>query len=561
MAVFWVTETIPLPVTALLPMVIFPLLGVADAREISREYLKDTNMLFVGGFMMAVAVERWNLHKRIALRVLLLVGPEPKWLMLGFMLPSAFLSMWISNTATTAMIVPIARAVVEQLIATRTSNVTATEDSLDQNSLDSHSVSRASAIETEVRHIQMINLRKPPVNEKRENSYDVTVVQVTKPNDLDGIRKGMTLCVAYAATCGGVATLTGTGPNLVFKGQTDSLFNHDAGVNFTSWFVFAFPCTVMSLMACYVWLQVNFLGIRNSVFVCKRRTEDRLKEQAATEVLLRKELNALGPMTFAEVMVAIHFIALALLWLTRESDFFRGWGNVLPAGTASDSTPAILLAISLFIVPSARPNFLCLRSKNGRDSNNPGPRVALLDWDTVTHKFSWGIVLLLGGGYALALACQKSGLSQLLASELTVFRDIPPWALCIIITTMIAAITEVTSNVAIATIFLPILAQLSVGIGVHPLYLMIPGCMSTSFAFMLPVATPPNAIVFSYGTVRVLDMAKAGLVLNLICVAIVNLAINTWGYAYFRLGEFPDWANRTHSVSNQIGHCVNVTTI
>ncbi|XP_064612534.1 Na(+)/citrate cotransporter-like [Liolophura sinensis] len=493
-------------------------------------------------------------------------------LMIGFMVPTAFLSMWISNTATTAMMVPIAQAVIEQLVRTRESsykNMNAGKKSEKEMKGSDGAIvlSNPNAEDDDkgdkpVVYIEMSNHEKNTMPENNSKSYDVTDtgadISKAQKEELSKMRKGVTLCVAYAATCGGVSTLTGTGPNLVAKGVTDTMFDEKAGINFTSWFVFAFPCSVLALFVTYLWLQIHFLGFRNSIFVCKKKTELSIREAKSTRIVLNKELEELGPISFAEIMVSLHFAALALLWLTRESDFFNGWGTYIPGEAASDSTPAILLCVSLFIFPSTRPNFFCCQSSN--DDSPPGPRPALLDWYTVTHKFSWGIVLLLGGGFALAKACQSSGLSELLASELTVFKGIPPWAICIIVTIMIAAITEVTSNVAIATIFLPILGQLSVGIGVHPLYLVIPGCIASSFAFMLPVATPPNAIVFSYGAIRVVDMAKAGIVLNLMCIGIVNLGINTWGRAYFKLDTFPDWANTTVGLHEEvIVKCVNET--
>uniref|UniRef100_A0A3B3S3W3 Solute carrier family 13 member 5b n=1 Tax=Paramormyrops kingsleyae TaxID=1676925 RepID=A0A3B3S3W3_9TELE len=494
MAVFWCTEALPLAVTALLPALLFPLLGIMESKKVCMQYLKDTNMLFVGGLMVAVAVEHWNLHKRIALRVLLIMGVRPALLMMGFMTVTAFLSMWISNTATTAMMVPIVQAVLEQL-----------------------------------NHGEAETLQKHCTGDPEKEALR------------DKMCKGMTLSVCYAASIGGTATLTGTGPNLVLKGQMNQLFPDNGDViNFASWFGFAFPNMVLMLVLALLWLQIGKINFRKT-WGCGMEKSQR--EIAAYRVI-REELRKLGPMCFGELSVLVLFGLLVALWFTRDPGFTAGWATLLfnaKAEYVTDATVAVFIAVLLFILPSKAPRF-CY----GGESSPPNPPCpALLTWNIVQKKLPWNIVLLLGGGFALARGSEVSGLSKWMGSQMTPLHSIPPWAIATVLCLLVAIFTECTSNVATATLFLPILASMSQSIGVNPLYVMVPCTLSASFAFMLPVATPPNAIVFSYGYLKVSDMAKVGVVMNIIGLFCITLAINTWGKAMFQLDTFPAWANGT----------------
>ncbi|XP_057695931.1 Na(+)/citrate cotransporter [Corythoichthys intestinalis] len=535
MAVYWCTEVLPLAVTALLPALLFPLFGIMESQSVCMQYLKDTNLLFVGGLMVAVAVEHWNLHKRIALRVLLLVGVRPALLMLGFMGVTAFLSMWISNTATTAMMVPIVQAVLEEL----------------NNSEGQMPVILSSE-----------EFQKPEVDIKQEKTTEMTgpivvtfldaSVEVTRQKEAQErqkICKGMTLCVCYAASIGGTATLTGTGPNLVLKGQMSQLFPGNGDViNFASWFGFAFPNMILMLVLAWLWLQFVFMGFNfKKTWGCgAEKTE---KEVAAYEVI-RGQHRRLGPMSFGELSILGLFILLVVLWFSRDPGFVSGWATHIfnsKAEYVTDATVALFVAILLFILPSRPPPFCSWRTQSfdtvSHQTSSSAPR--LLTWKVVQKKLPWGIVLLLGGGFALAKGSEVSGLSRWMGDQMSPLQSIPPWAIAIILCLLIATFTECTSNVATATLFLPILASMSQSIGINPLFVMVPCTLSASFAFMLPVATPPNAIVFSYGYLKVSDMAKTGIVMNIIGIMCITLAINTWGRAMFHLDSFPTWANAT----------------
>ncbi|KAK9521050.1 hypothetical protein VZT92_020889 [Zoarces viviparus] len=521
MAVYWCTEVLPLAITALLPAILFPAFGIMQSKDVCKQYLKDTNLLFVGGLLVAVAVEDWNLHKRIALRVLLLVGVRPALLMLGFMGVTAFLSMWISNTATTAMMVPIVQAVVKQL-----NNSEAETPQI----LSSESEGRAPVVVTFVDVAAETTMQKEAAEQKK-------------------MCKGMTLCVCYAASIGGTATLTGTGPNLVLMGQMNQLFPENGDViNFASWFGFAFPNMILMLTLAWLWLQFVFMGFNfKKTWGCGAvKTE---KEIAAYNVI-REEHRRLGPMSFGEISVLGVFVLLVVLWFSRDPGFVDGWATHIfnsKAEYVTDATVAIFVAVLLFVLPSRPPRFCSWRTDSfDTASHQPvGPTPPLLTWKVAQKKLPWGIVLLLGGGFALAKGSEESGLSKWLGDQMTPLQSIPPWAIAIILCLLIATFTECTSNVATATLFLPVLASMSQSIRINPLYVMVPCTLSASFAFMLPVATPPNAIVFSYGYLKVADMARTGIVMNIIGILCVTLAINSWGKAMFDLDSFPAWANVT----------------
>ncbi|XP_063060525.1 solute carrier family 13 member 2-like [Engraulis encrasicolus] len=531
MALYWCTECIPLAVTALLPVILFPMMQIMEASEVCIQYLKDSNMLFIGGLLVAIAVEHWNLHKRIALRVLLLVGVKPALLMMGFMVTTAFLSMWISNTASTAMMLPIAHAVLDQLEKT--------EAEADEKELCSGQENQAYEMEETTK-------------EDKENAAEAGLALAMEERRLRRERvykelsKGMSLCVCYSASIGGTATLTGTTPNLILKGQMDALYPGNGGIiNFASWFGFCFPNMVLMLIISWLWLQFMYLGFNfKKTFGCGTKSEG---DKAAYQVM-KDEYKKLGSMTFAEGSVLTVFVLLVLLWFTREPGFMPGWATVLfnkEKEYVSDGTVAIFMATLFFAIPSKIPRWLCRgRSADmtGETEKAPPP---LLNWEVVHEKMPWNILLLLGGGFALAHGSEKSGLSLWLGQSLEPLKTIPDFAIALLICLLIATFTECSSNTATTTLFLPILGSMASAIQLHPLYVMLPSTICASLAFMLPVATPPNAIAFSYGNLKVIDMAKAGFALNILGVLCVQLALNTWGVAMFDLKEFPTWANVT----------------
>ncbi|XP_030328409.1 solute carrier family 13 member 5 isoform X1 [Strigops habroptila] len=538
MAVYWCTEVIPLAVTSLMPVVFFPLLGVLSSKSVCFQYLNDTSMLFVGGLIVAISVEHWNLHKRIALKVLLILGAKPALLMLGFMIVTAFLSMWISNTATTAMMVPIVQAVLDQMDNTEY-NMTMMEQATGQTNKVIELEEKNASDPTSVHAISSGQDPDDPRSDEKKRKKQIC--------------KGMTLCICYAASIGGTATLTGTAPNVVLKGQMNQLYpNNNDIVNFASWFGFSFPNMILMLVLAWLWLQCSFIGLNfKESWGCGVEKSD--KEKAAYNVL-KTEMKKLGPISYAEFNVLLMFILLVLLWFSRHPGFIKGWAaGIFPGGEKyiTDSAPAMFIALLLFILPANKPKFTGWNASTSdpeqtkEDVKKPFLSDPLLEWNVVQRKMPWSVVLLLGGGFALADASAKSGLSVWLGRQMTPLGSIPPWAIATVLSLIVAVFTECTSNVATATLFLPVFASMAASIKINPLYLMLPGTLSTSLAFMLPVATPPNAIVFSYGHIRVWDMVKAGVVMNIIGVFCVSVAINTWGRPMFGLDTLPTWANTT----------------
>nr|XP_018671214.1 solute carrier family 13 member 2-like isoform X2 [Ciona intestinalis] len=537
MAVYWTTEACPLAVTSLLPIILFPMLGIISADNISMMYTRQINFLFVGGLIMAVAIQEWNLHRRIALKVLMLIGSRPCWILLGLMVVTAMLSMWISNTATTAMMVPIASAVYDQMSDLKQAEKSTSDeeaslkDDRDRNSGEALPSNRTN--EEILSDGVTVNVTNIPStvrtlnDDKRKKSGD------------KNLRKAMLLCIAYSANIGGFATLIGTPANLLLPGALISVFGEGAAeqVDFVSWMGFSLPISVTCLFFTWIWLQFRFIGIRQLWQKGDKQKDNRVK------AYIFNSYRQLGPISFGEMAVFAHFVILAILWLTRDPKFISGWKDLFPQGLIKDSTSAMLICFSLFVFPSKNPF-----RKSEDPSGLPVASPPLLGWKTLEKNFAWDVFFLLGAGFALARACEDSGLSDSVGDAISGLGDISPAGFALIISIILSLLTEFTSNVSTASIFLPILCRLASHSGIHPLYIAIPATISCSFAFSLPVATPPNAIAFSYGGLKVKDLISTGLVLNFICVLILNGFLNTTGVAIFNLNDVSSLSNLTNQL-------------
>ncbi|XP_071033954.1 Na(+)/citrate cotransporter isoform X2 [Parasteatoda tepidariorum] len=506
MACYWVVEPIPVAATSLLPVVLFPLLGVLTTNQASAEYMNGTNMMFVGGLFMAVAIEECNLHKRIALTVLNWVGPTASWMMFGFMCTSMFLSMWISNTATAALMVPIIEAVMEEM---------GDKPPKDDN------LRKISVISVEHKVPTDPHCKELDTKCSRNSAENV----VHKSQMIGVIKRAMFLSVAYSANIGGTGTLTGTGPNLVVKSITEKLFPDCPDLSFDKWMMFNVP--VMLMVVAIAWAYLYMLNIRKASSIYTPELKENLKQ------IIKKKHLELGPMRFQEKAVATLFFLLVMLWIFRDPQFITGWGSYFPL-RVSDATPAIGIPILLFLIPS--------------EPTRIGKSKPLLEWKTLQHKVPWGVIILLGGGFSLATASERSGLSKWMTAQLLSLNISSPFAVVALLCILTAVITEFTSNVATANVLLPVVAELAVAMKINPLYMMIPVTISCSFAFMLPVATPPNAIVYEAGTMSTLDMLKPGMLMNIMSVGIEILMISTFGKLIFDFDHFPSWAERTFQV-------------
>ena len=460
MAVWWFTEAVPLAATALLPLVLFPLAGLMPTSAVAPVYVNSTIFLFLGGFLIALGMESSGLHRRIAVGIIGPLGGGPARLVLGFMVASAVLSMWISNTATAVMMLPIAMAVVR--------------------GVEEHAPAEAVA----------------------------------------PLGTALMLGVAYACSIGGMATLVGTPPNLALERIYAITFPAAAPLAFGQWMLLGVPLAAVMLVL--TWLLLTRVFFRAPAAA---RPDPQV---------IAAERRALGPISTAEVAVAVVFALTALLWVFRRdlvlgATRLPGWSRLLPEGAGvDDGTVAVAMALLLFLLPGRR---------------SDGAPARLLDGE-VFRRVPWGIVLLFGGGFALAKGIHETGLSEVAARGLAGLSEVPPMALVLIVCLGLTFLTELTSNTATAQTVLPILAATAVALRVHPLLLMVPAALSASCAFMMPVATPPNAIVFSSGRVTVGQMARVGLLLNLVGAVVISLLF-TW-LAPTLLGvdlwQTPEWA-------------------
>lgn len=451
MASWWIFEVVPLAVTALIPVALMPLLGISDGKTVSTAYFNEVIFLFLGGFIMALAMQRWGLHRRIALRILMFTGTHPAGVLFGFMAATAFLSMWISNTATAMMMIPILLSVI--------------------SSFEERGAGRKMAV-------------------------------------------GLLLGVAYSASIGGIATLVGTPPNLSFVRIFHIMFPAAPEVSFGQWMLFALPLSVVMLLLIWLLLWRMFMGGASGMTIQRSMLADQYK--------------TLGRMTREEKLVLVHFVAMALLWTFRselETGWFTlpGWSGLLPhAAFINDGTVAVALGVSLFLFPS--------KAKG----------VRLMDWETA-KGLPWDIVLLFGGGFALASGIRDSGLAMWFGEQLQWLGVLHPFVFMTLVVSMMTFVTELTSNTATTEMVLPVLAGLAVSTDIHPLLLMIPATVAASMAFMMPVATPPNAIIFGTGRLSVMEMAKAGLIINLIGIVVLSMFAWFWGAVVFGLenNSFP----------------------
>jgi sodium-dependent dicarboxylate transporter 2/3/5 len=432
MITWWVTEALPMPVVALLPLIFFPLLNISKLEETAAPYANPVIFLFMGGFMLGLAIEKWNLHRRIALNIVRLTGTSGDRIVLGFILATGLLSMWLSNTATTMMMFPIALSVI---------------------------------------HVMKENNK----GEGNIGNFSLTIM----------------LAIAYASNIGGIATIIGTPPNVAYIGYIQKKYNYE--VDFVNWMLICTPLAIL-LLICLYWVMVKWLF------------PNRIKSDEGTKQLIRNELQQLGSLSVAEKRVLAIFIGTAFLWITRGII-----NNAQSVFKLDDTIIAVMCGVALFICPSGS------TLRQAQDEKHD----SLLEWGD-TSKMAWGILLLFGGGIALANGLEKAGLMQQMGHWLAQFSG-NGFLLVFVITLVSLFISEVMSNVAQVIVFAPVVSSLADAVGMNPLLLGIPMTLAASCAGMLPMGTPPNAIVFASGYIRLKQMTKAGFVMNIISVILITL--------------------------------------
>lgn len=542
-AVFWITEALPLSVTALLPGLMFPLFGIMPSKKVASAYFKDFHLLLIGVICLATSIEKWNLHKRIALRMVMMVGVNLEWLTLGFMSSTAFLSMWLSNTSTAAMVMPIVEAVVQQIISA--------EAEVETTQMTYLSGETNHGLETdESAHGHETNESKEKT--KPASGYSNDGGKVSRKMEVEknlgtGTKyrtkkdhmmcKLMCLSIAYSSTIGGLITITGTSTNLIFAEHFNAYYPDCQCINFGSWFMLSFPAAIIILILSWIWLQWLYLGFNiKEMFKCGKTKS--VKQKACAEVI-KQEYQKLGPMRNQEIVTLVLFIIMALLWFSRDPGFVSGWSVLFSEypGFATDSTVALLVGLLFFLIPA----------KKLTKTTSAGEIVAfdyspLITWKEFQSFMPWDIAILVGGGFALADGCEMSGLSKWMANKLSPLGSLPGWLIILISCLLVTSLTEVASNPATITLLLPILSPLAEAIQMNPLYILLPSTLCTSFSFLLPVSNPPNAIVFSYGHLKVIDMVKAGIGVKIVGLAAVMLGMFTWIVPMFDLHTYPSWA-------------------
>ncbi|AXJ02351.1 solute carrier family 13 (sodium-dependent dicarboxylate transporter), member 2/3/5 [Cyclonatronum proteinivorum] len=436
MAIWWVTEAVPIPATALLPIVLFPILEVSTIGQATAPFANPLIYLFMGGFIIALALEKTNLHRRIALRIVLFVGVKPTSVIIGFMLAAAFLSMWVSNTATAMMMLPIALSI-----------------------------------------IRLVERGKDISRGELQTNFGMV----------------MLLCLAYACNVGGIGTLIGTPPNALMAGYM--LDTYGVEIGFAQWMMLGLPIVIVSL-------PIIFVILTRLVYPIK------ITEIPGGKAMIRDELKDAGRMSRAEKMVSIVFLTVASLWIFRPL-----LEPFIP--NLSDTGIAIFGAVLMFLLPVSFRNF-----------------EFVLQWEDA-KRLPWEVLILFGGGLSLAAAITDTGLAEWIGMSISHLDWIPIFALLLLSLLVIIFLTEITSNTATAAAFLPILASVAIMMGYDPMVLAIPAAIGASCAFMLPVATPPNAIVYGSGLVSIPQMARAGFMINLSMVVVISVAVYLLLYFVF----------------------------
>lgn len=430
MATWWVTEALPIPVTALVPVVAFPLSGLSSIDEAAAPYASPLIFLFLGGFMLALALERWNMHRRIALTILKRFGARPSTLVAGFLVATASLSMWVSNSATAMMMLPIGLSVIGLLHADG--------------------------------------------------------VAALPPNEDRNFAVALLLGIAYGASIGGLGTLIGTPPNALLAAYMAETYGISVG--FGQWMLLGVPLVVVLLPLAWLLLTRLAFPVGSAAI-------------GGADQVITDELVALGPLSPAEKRVACVFGTVAALWMARPAI-----NTLIPGVSLSDPAIALLGAFALFIIPA-----------------NKCKGEYLLNWEWA-KRLPWGVLILFGGGLSLASAISTSGLAEWISQAMRSGAGWPLFFIVLLVTGVVVCLTEITSNTATAAIFLPLAASFAVSISVSPFMLMVPVALAASCAFMMPVATPPNAIVFGSGALTIPHMVRAGLLLNLTAIFVIMLA-------------------------------------
>ncbi|KAL7730072.1 hypothetical protein ACLKA6_009354 [Drosophila palustris] len=498
MALFWITECIPLYLTSVFPIVFLPLLGILSSETVCGLYFTDTLVMFIGGLMMALAVEYSNLHQRVALSTILLVGCSPRRLHFGLVMVTCFISLWISNSAATAMMCPIVKAVLNEMEGQKIFSVYMTQE-------------------------------EEPVEEGE------------KPHP-SKISMAFYFGIAYAASIGGCGTLIGTGTNLTYKGLYETRFpNSKEKVDFPIFMAYSIPIVVIcNVILLYLSIQFTHMGLFRKNSKIGQEVKKGTESQGVVKTVVQQRYKELGPWTCHEIQVAIFFIIMIVLLFTRKPGFMPGWGDFLNAKTVGSSAPVFLPLILLFALPTQYTfwKYCCGSAPfTGRTMD------ACISWVYIHKHTPWGLCFLLGGGFAIAEGSKASGMAKMLGDALAFVSSLPTFLVVGLLLILSLFCTAFASNVAICNILIPIFSEMALAIKVHPLLLTLPCMLAMSMAYHLPVSTPPNAIVCGYADIKTKYLAVAGILPTIWALLLLWINAMTWGLViYPGSKEFPDWA-------------------
>ncbi|XP_017085112.1 protein I'm not dead yet 2 [Drosophila eugracilis] len=498
MALLWISEALPIYVTALMPMVFLPMLGLVPPEVVCQLYFTDTIVMFLGGLIVALGIEYCNLHTRIALRTILLVGGSPRRLFVGLIGVSVFMGLWISNSAGTAMMCPIVKALISEMEANNMFPVYMTQE-------------------------------EEPVDEG-------------EPPHPSKITMAFYIGVAYSSTIGGLGTLIGTSTNLVLKGIYEQRFpTSTEEISFANFMFYSIPLmVVLNITLVIIAILTTHMGLFRPNSKIGQIISKANENKKALEGALRQRYAELGPMSCHEIQICILFFIMIVLLLTRKPGFFPGWAEFLNAKPIGSASALVFIIILLFALPT---QYTFFKYCCGQAPFPAQALDALLSWKFVHDNIPWGLTFLLGGGFALAEASKRCGVNVMIARAMQVLVGMPPIAVQMITLALCQFFSMFNSNTVVANILIPILCEMALVLEIHPLILTLPSCLIISMCYFLPVSTPPNAIVTSYAHIKTKHLACCGILPTIIGYLVCLMNTNTWGtIIYSQTNTFPDWA-------------------
>ncbi|KAL0127213.1 hypothetical protein PUN28_005485 [Cardiocondyla obscurior] len=506
MSGYWISNCFPMVVTSLIPVVLFPALGILNTADTCACYMNDTIMVFVGSVILAIAIEHSNLHLRIVLGFLKATGCTHAKLLGGLCTITTLISMWVSNTATTAMMVPIIFAVLRELEQAKLSTMFETKQ---------------------------VDSERPDV------PLEIRPTKITK---------AYLLAVAYCSTFGGTGTFVGTGTNLTFKGIYEIIFPEAEEIGFIDWMIASFPQMVINSFFTWLYLRVTYMGYLRPHSKDTQTAAIGREGEAVINYIMRQKYKNLGPLTFHEIGVATLFLLCAFLRIFRKSSFFYGWSRVITNVDVGDSVPGIFVCILMFFIPKD-PNFIYCCSQDPVKRPKKSSE-GLITWKMIGTKMPWSMIFLFGGGFAISKGSVASCMAKRFSDALVPLRYLPPVVILVIVCLFEGIITEFTSNIAVANITLPAIAQMCVAMEMHPMYLMIPATLMCSFSFRSSVGTPPNAIISVAGYIPPGWLIASGCVPAIYSLIVEIISFLTWGTFIFGIKDFPIWAMRVPMENN-----------